>query len=194
MEWVLPVQKLTVGNIALSPPGSRPIAALSYNDGATFCHPSLSIMIPPLSVKSYDSTTGRLVLDTSSNHLSLKLQIKLQMLQDMLQEAIQYNQSTWFSTSYRTEEIRCGFQPLYEDSCLILHCNLRQGQDTALPIWSPSGWRAAKEEDFAVGSKVRIALKIQGISFLFRNDQTTWTSKSRVQHRILGIIPLLNHT
>lgn len=187
MEWFLPVQKLTVGNIALAPPGSRPLAALSYSDGATFCHPSLSIMVPPLPVKSYDTTTGRLVLDTSSNHL---LSLKLQMLQDMLQEAIQYNQSAWFSTSYRAEEIRNGFQPLYEDSSLLLHCNLRQAQDMALPIWTPTGWRGAKEEDLKVGAKIRLALKIQGISFLFRNEQNTWTSKSRVQHRIMGVIPL----
>lgn len=187
MEWFLPIQKMTVGNIVLSPPGARGLAALSYNDGATFCHPSLSIVIPPLPVKSYDSSSGRLVLDTSSNHL---LSLKLQMLQDMLQEAIQYNQTGWFSTTYRVEDIRNGFQPIYEDSSLILHCSLRHAQDTCLPVWSPSGWKAAEEDDFMVGAKVRIAMKIQGISFLFRNEQNTWTSKSRVQHRIIGVIPL----
>lgn len=178
---------MTVGNIVLAPPGPRSLAALSYNDGATFCHPSLSILIPPLPVKSYDSSSGRLVLDTSSNHL---LSLKLQMLQDMLQEAIQYNQTPWFSTTYRAEDIRNGFQPLYENSSLILHCTLRQAQDNCLPVWTPSGWRAAKEEDLIAGAKVRIAMKIQGISFLFRNEQNTWTSKSRVQHRIVAVIPL----
>lgn len=190
MEWLLPIQKLTVGNISMSAPGARqqkPLAALSYNDGSTYCHPTLSILLPPLSILSYDPASGRLVLDTTPNHL---LSLKLQMLQDMILEAIQYNQSSWFSTSYRIDEIRAGFQSLFESNSIVLHCPTQGGsgnESQRIPFFKEGKWTGVKGEWLAPKTKIRIAVKIQGISFLMR-EQNAWSSRSRVQHRILGII------
>lgn len=188
MEWVLPIQKMEVGHIVMAAPhqkSTKPLASLSYNDGSIYALPSLSLLFPPLKVVMYDPTTGRLELDTSNHHI---LSLKLTMLQDTLLEAVHYNQSSWFSSSYKLDDVRDGFQPLYKDSKLILHCPI--GSTDTHPVWTQEGWKPLQSSHLAVGSKVRVAIKVQGIGFLFRGDQSGWTSRSRVQHRVLGIIPL----
>jgi hypothetical protein len=194
MEWVLPIQKMELGHITMGTPNTKstkPIANLSYTDGSIYSLPSLSLIFPPLKVESYDPSTGRLELDTSALHI---LSMKLTMLQDTLLEAIHYNQYSWFSTSFRNEDIQDGFQPLYKDSKLILHCPVAStvlgGGEGGVPVWWEGGWQKLQASHLAVGSKVRVAVKVQGISFLLRSDQNRWTSRSRVQHRILGVIPM----
>jgi hypothetical protein len=63
MEWVIPLQKLEVSKIQTGGfmNGVKPLAPLYYMDGETH-FPSLSLLLPALLVKTYDSNTGKLVL------------------------------------------------------------------------------------------------------------------------------------
>jgi hypothetical protein len=206
MEWVLPVQKLLVDNISISYPWtkesikqSKPIATLSYRDENTIGMPTLSLLLPPIPIVSYDAHSGRLELDTSGYSL---VSLKLQTFQENLLEAIRCNQELWFGTSYTSEDIRSGFQPFFEGTRCILHCPMftqveKQGTlgtvPTCIPLFHNGAWKSATQDQFIVGKKIRVAIKIHGISFLVRpngsrNDKIQWTSRSRIQHRILGVI------
>ena len=218
MEWVLPVQKLLVDNITISYPWtkesikqSKPIATLSYRDEKNIGMPILSLLLPPLPIVSYDIHSGRLELDTSGYSL---VSLKLQKFQENLLEAILYNQTSWFGTAYPSEDIHAGFQPFFEGNRCILHCPMftqmeKQGVvgtvGTSIPLFHKGEWKCATQDQFRVGKKIRVAIKIHGISFLVRGgggggtraeslhdsmnvSKTLWTSRSRIQHRILGII------
>jgi hypothetical protein len=60
----------------------------------------------------------------------------------------------------------------------------------SIPIYKDGVWKKCfSSDDFKVGNRIRVAVKIHGISFLNRKDgDIKWSGKCRLQHRILGII------
>lgn len=194
MEWQLPIQKVEIGNINVGSPWSsrglaqKPMAPLSYF-GAQFRLPFLSILFPPLCIVEYVSATGKLVLDMSETSLA---SIKLSTLQDTLINAIMYHQMAWFKTDLSSDEVRQGFQPIIQDNKLILHCpytdmSVANKIFKNVPVYK-EGWGEFNPEDLAVGTRIRVAVKIHGISFLNRNETSEWSGRCRLQHKILGII------
>lgn len=197
MEWQLPIQKVEIGNINIGSPWSssrsdsrreyamKPMAPLSYF-GTQFRLPFVSLLFPPLPIVEYNAATGRLVLDMYETNLA---SIKLNTLQDTIVNAIMYHQTGWFRSEYSKEEIRRGFQPIIQDSHLILHC---PSVSAGISIFNNDSWDGTIE-DLKPGVRIRVAVKIHGISFLNRESESTslaqeWTGKCRLQHRILGII------
>jgi hypothetical protein len=82
MEWLIPaptlqIDQVQVGTITHS---AKPLVPLSYKD-AEHNFPSLSILLPSLKIKTFDSSTGHFVLSLTDNPATLG---KLQALQDML--------------------------------------------------------------------------------------------------------------
>ena len=194
MEWQLPIQKVEIGNINIGSPWSsrsdrreyamKPMAPLSYF-GTQFRLPFVSFLFPPLPIVEYNAATGRLVLDMYETNLA---SIKLNTLQDTIVNAIMYHQTGWFRSEYSKEEIRRGFQPIIQDSHLILHC---PSVSAGVSIFHNDSWDGTTEE-LKPGVRIRVAVKIHGISFLNRESAAAatqeWTGKCRLQHRILGII------
>jgi hypothetical protein len=197
MEWQLPIQKMEISNIQIGSPWMRQaqgqaqqppqqpqqqqahLAPLSYFS-PQIRMPSLSVLFPPLPIIDYVPQTGRLVLDIAETHLAC---IKLGTLQETLIAAIAFHQTAWFKTEYSVQQIRSGFQPLLSGTHLIFHC--------------PPGVASARgtnSGDLRVGSRVRVAVKIHGLSFLNRSDisgtDAGWTGRCRLQHRIVGIIQM----
>jgi hypothetical protein len=199
MEWQLPIQKVEIGNINIGSPWARghvskefmnkPMAPLSYF-GTQFRLPFVSLIFPPLPVVEYNHVTGKLVLDISETSLA---NIKLKTLQDTIINAIVYHQSGWFKSDFSKEEIAQGFQPIINDNHLILHCPIITSP-RAIPFYK-GGWKNTfTADDLTVGTRIRIAVKIHGISFLNRNEQASgmkWSGKCRLQHRILGVIAVV---
>jgi hypothetical protein len=194
MEWQLPIQKMEISNIQIGSPWMRAaataaaaaaaqqqqqahLAPLSYFS-PQFRMPSLSVLFPPLPIIDYVPQTGRLVLDIAETHLAC---IKLGTLQETLIAAVAFHQTAWFKTDYTVQQIRTGFQPLLSGTHLIFHC--------------PPGVVSSRANtaDLCVGSRIRIAVKIHGLSFLNRSDlsgtDAGWTGRCRLQHRIVGILP-----
>ena len=184
MEWLLPVQKLEIGNVNIGSPWAResrkeyeqkPMAPLSYF-GTQFRIPFVSVLFPPLGVVEYNPLTGKLVMDMAGNNLTC---IKLGALQDTLLGAICYHQAAWFKSEFSKEDVKVGFQPLYSDNRLHLFC-----PQTAR-FFKDGQWNTSC--DMVAGCKIRVAVKLHGISFLTRPDGS-WSGRCRFQHRILGII------
>ena len=201
MEWQLPVQKLEIGNVNIGSPwgraggrgyqggheSSKAMAPLSYF-GTQFRMPFVSILFPPLPIVEYVPATGKLTLDMSETSLA---SIKMSILQETLINAVLYHQHGWFKTEYSKDEIRNGFQPLFQENHLHFHCPIGSAASggpsgRTVPIYRDGAWSPALAPgDLKAGMRIRIAVKIHGISFLMHE---TWTGRCRLQHRIQGIL------
>jgi hypothetical protein len=190
MEWTIPVQTFDPSNVVVGDiqKSHKPMAPLSYKDGELWFQ-SLSILFPPLTVKSYDPDTGRLAISLQG-HSSLAT--KLQALQTAMLGATVANYSTWFPTERARgyEELASSFQNLVGHGCLYLYCPLvTTGSMNEIHIHSEGGWTRGVMPTgaLAAGKQIRVAVRFQGISFHQHPISNVWTGKSRVQHRILAI-------
>ena len=192
MEWQLPIQKVEIGNINIGSPWARehrkeyeqkPMAPLSYF-GTQFRIPFVSLLFPPLPILEYNQANGKLVLDMSGTNLAC---IKLQTFQDTLIGAIVYHQYGWFKSEFSKDDVKGGFQPIFYDNRLQLYCPSSGTGVRGIPYYSDKWNDTFSPNDLIVGRKIRVAVKIHGISFLNSPDGS-WSGRCRLQHRILGII------
>jgi hypothetical protein len=193
MEWLLPLQKMEVGKVHVGNlnRGTKLMAPLAYMDGS-FSMPHLSILLPPLPVKEYDPNTGKLLIQLSD---SLMTSSKLLALQETLLGAVYLQQRNWFSQSQRSpEEIRSFFQPFLDRDILHLYCPVVV-QDKKTPggnqieIWKKNVWhKGVRPGLLQKGDVIRIALRLQGLSFQSQNGLTEWTGRFRIQHKIISIL------
>lgn len=209
MEWQLPLQKVEIGNINIGSPWTsaqgaertqKPMAPLSYF-GTQFRLPFVSLIFPPLPVVEYNSATGKLVLDMFETNLA---SIKLNTLQDTIINAICYHQAVWFRTEFTKEEISNGFQQIIQNNHLHLHCPAAAATHASedagvsednhnvrsIPLFKEGEWcKSFSPSDLKTGARIRVAVKIHGISFL-TSATGGWSGRCRLQHRIVGIIAL----
>jgi hypothetical protein len=190
MEWTIPTQNLDVSKVRISSvtKSYKSMAALSYIDGE-LVFPSLSILLPHLMVKSYDVESGKLVLSLSG---LTALSNKITALQTLILQTTYANYRSWFSgEKERTyNELTTLFQPLISHGAIYLYCPLSNiAPYNDIRVFSGGGWtnNTSPSTLFKVGNKIRIAVRLQGISFHQHPVTKMWTGKSRVQHRILAI-------
>ena len=197
MEWVIPLQKLEVNKVQMGTfiNGAKPLAPLSYVDGE-IQFPSLSLLLPHLTVKSYDPQSGKLALILRESPSAYN---KLQALQSTLLSAVLANQTAWFNQPRRDlAELQALFQPMIEGDILHLYCPVsvqdkkNGGVDSIMvyrsekggPVLSSHGLRPAYLQP---GDSLRISLRIQGISFHNHPTFAEWTGKFRLQHKIIAL-------
>lgn len=185
MEWTIPIQKLEVNKIQVGQvqKTAKPLTPLSYADGPIVFQ-NLNLLLPPLLIKDYDVSTGKLILSLSESPATLS---KLLALQESLLTSVFLNQRTWFSESARTrEQIQSCFQPFVENSSLYLYCPLQnQEKRHTIHIWKDGEWkRLAATGLLQKGDSIRVAMRLQGISFQMNASNGLWTGRCRVQHKI----------
>lgn len=191
MEWTIPTQSLDVHKVKIQSPGRghKLLVPLSYVDGE-FRFPTLTLLLPSLPVKSYDATTGRLVL---SLHGSNGTYSKFQALQEHIVATVTEEQRAWFPSERfrRVEELQAGFQPIVDHHALNLYCPL--GTTTVpneVQIYRAGSWSCSPtlpSNLFTTGTQLRIAVRIHGVAFHKHPITGGWTGKFRIQHRILAI-------
>ena len=186
-EWTIPLQNFDATKIIIGAPthGSKLISPVGYSDGdATFN--VLSLLLPMLPVKSYEAATGRLQVSLQGSQVAAKLQ----QFQEMLINTVNTNQRTWFPAVKVSEkdDIRQGFQPFVEHGVLHLYCPLGASND--IHMYSGKMWvrGSISPSIFTPGKNIRLAIKIQGLSFHQHPLSRTWTGKFRLQHRILAVM------
>jgi hypothetical protein len=192
MEWVVPIQtfeppKVRIGQITSQP---KRLVPISYADGEIAFN-GISLLLPPLPVKSYDAASGRLILSLSGQAVTAT---KLQTLQDSVLVAVRNMQSAWFPGEKirGIEEIRGGFQPLIEGGLLHLYCPCTQSSVAAndISIYDGANWSYTKPTAklFAAGRVLRIAIKLHSMSFHQHTGNSMWTGRFRFQHRLLAVM------
>lgn len=185
MEWTIPIQKLEVSKIQFGPlqRSFKPLTPLSYTDGPIVFQ-NLNLLLPPLQVKEYDSSTGKLILSLAD---SPGTAAKLFALQDSLLNAVYTNQKLWFQEGVRTrDQIQNYFQSFVENTSLHLYCPLStQEKRHSISIWKDNQWKKFESTGlFAKGDSLRVAMRLQGISYQMNPTTNAWTGRFRVQHKI----------
>lgn len=186
MEWTIPIQKLEVTKVQTRQiqKSAKPITPLSYVDGP-FILQHVNILLPPLQIKEYDGTSGKLVLSLNESPGSLS---KLQALQETLLQKVYQQQSSWFpsETIRSKDQIHSLFQPFIEGDTLHLYCPLQTAEKkTFIYVWKNGIWN--KFTDIMLlqkGDVIRPVIRLQGISFQTNQLNGSWTGRFRVQHRI----------
>ena len=191
MEWCVPLQKFETAKVHIGSllEGPKPLVPLSYLDGQVQ-FPTLSILLPHATVKVFDSKTGR--LDISLRDTAQAAQ-KIQALQSSILAAVSAKQETWFRVQY--DELHKLFQPMIENDILHLYCpisNDKRGFSETISVFSTEGGKVhhttgVRENHIKPGDSIRVAVRIQGISFHSHPAYGQWTGKFRLQHRIISI-------
>ncbi len=187
MEWCIPIQTFQVEHVQLGTlmRGSKPMLPLAYKD-SDFQFPCLTLLLPTLSVVSYDPLNGRLVLSLSEHTQTLS---KLQTFQDMLLTAVVSQHMNWFAGNpKRSQDIRAGFQPMIQNGELHLYYPLSDNVDQRIPVYRGGHWTSGKTQPLKAGERVRIAFRLYGVSFHIPPNASTWSGKFRLQHKIVGIL------
>lgn len=192
MEWLIPLQTFQVDHVQLGTltQGPKPMTPFAYRD-AEFHFPNLSFLLPHLTVKLYEPATGRLVLTAAPDAL-----LKLVALQTTILKAVQQNCQRWFGRqgACSTSEIRAGFQPMVVDNELHLYCPNQDTTGYGIPLYAGGGGNWTRSTVTQVsgllrqGTRVRIALKLQGLSYHIHPATGQWSGKFRLQHKILAIL------
>jgi hypothetical protein len=191
MEWTIPLQKLEVSkvNVGAFLHGTKPLVPLAYIDGQ-IQFPSLNILLPPLTVKCYDPQTGK--LDVSLKESPAALQ-KLLALQKTLFQLVVNQQNNWFGRQSKSQEdLSSLFQPMIENDILHLYCPVtiqekRTGAECILVYTSKTHTKGVRPGHIQPGNTIRVAFRLQGISFHNNPLNGQWSGKFRFQHKILGI-------
>ena len=185
MEWTIPIQKLEVSKIHVESlqRSIKPLTPLSYADGPIVFQ-NLNILLPPLTVHEYDASTGRLLLNLTESPTTAS---KLLALQESFLASVYQNQKIWFPESSRTrDQIQKLFQPFVENTFLHLYCPLQlQEKRHTISIWKQNEWkRLTTPGMIQKGESIRVALRLQGISYQLDASSGQWTGRFRVQHKI----------
>jgi hypothetical protein len=188
MEWTIPIQKLEVTKIRVDPlqKNMKPLTPLSYADGPIVFQ-NLNLLLPPLKIHDYDATTGKLLLSLSDSSATAA---KLLALQESFLSAVYTNQRMWFPESNRTkEQIQRLFQSFVENTLLHLYCPLQvQEKRHTISIWRDGEWKRLSSPGLLQkGDSIRVALRLQGISYQLDTASGVWTGRFRVQHKIICI-------
>jgi hypothetical protein len=194
MEWSIPLQNFEASHLkhgALSK-GIKPLLPISYKDEDVEIQ-SVLLLLPTLPVKSYDSTTGKLVLSLTGQAVASK---RLASLQDSLLATLGHLQRELFPSERpkSAEALRSGFQPLLDGSNLILYCPCAPSGTGAggaeVNLYSKGVWSRGKLTAGTVlpGTRVRVALRVQGLSFHQSPETGAWTGRFRIQHRIVALL------
>jgi len=190
MEWLIPIQTFQVDKVQLGTliETSKPMMPLAYKDGENN-FPSLSLIFPLFPIKSFDPATGRLVLSLAEYPAILT---KMTTLQETLVSAVIQNHTHWFSQkeTMRITDARAGFQSMIRGSELHLYCPVNSDIQQTVPFYSGGAWskQGILKEKLEPGTRIRIAIRVQGISFHIHPSSGTWSGKYRIQHKILGIL------
>lgn len=191
MEWTIPLQKLEVAkvNVGAFLNGLKPLVPLAYVDGQ-IQFPALNILLPPLIVKQYDPQTGR--LDVSLKECP-SAQQKLIALQKTLFQLVMNQQNNWFGRQSKSQQdLEALFQPMIENDILHLYCPVtiqekRTGAELILVYSSKNLVKGVRPGHIQPGNTIRVAFRLQGISFHNNPVNGQWSGKFRFQHKILGI-------
>jgi hypothetical protein len=192
MEWCVPIQTFQVNRVQIGETvssGLKPTISISYKDN-DIVFSSLNILLPSIKIKSYTPSTGRLILSLDEHPTVLH---KITALHNMIVDAVFLNQQKWFPNQpymKKMSEIKNSIQSMITNSEINLYCPLNDTDIHGPNIYFENEWSQGAIEPglLSPGRKVRIVLKINGVSFHIYRTTDQWSGKFRLQHRIISLL------
>jgi hypothetical protein len=195
-EIFIPLQAIEVHNIHIDEPKKligpgipsyaidRPIALLSYST-SLFRMPTLGILTPFLKIHSWDSTTGKLELDITSDPI---VSTKYFMIQEHILNLLSSKPQWLFPHTRSKEDLRANFQEFIHEDILTIYLhgpNPEKKQTGRVWIWRDDEWqKGAGPNSFKKGQQIRVALRFQGVCFL---QTPAKKMRYRIQHQTVTI-------
>ena len=192
MEWCVPIQTFQIDRVQIGEVfsgGSKPTISISYKDN-DIVFSSLNILLPSIEIKSYTPSTGRLILSLDDNPSVLQ---KFTALHNIIIESVFLNQQKWFPNQpyvKKMSEIKSSIQSMITNSEINLYCPLNDIDIHGPNIYFQNEWSQGVIEPglLSPGRKVRVVLKINGVSFHIYRSTDQWSGKFRIQHRIISLL------
>ena len=181
-ELFLPIQSVSVDAINMQIPkhvhNIRPLFEFQYRtDDYTLLN--LPILTTFLKVHSWDSSTGRLELETDTITAAKIIAIQKRILQ------IVTSHPNWAS---RQSTIQQDFQYMYHNSILTVYLhgsNPDQAHTGRVWVWSGSQWKkGVSAMTLKKGQLIRLAVRFQGVCTLLSDGPRT---RYRIQHQSVAI-------
>ena len=115
------------------------------------------------------------------------------MLQDTILSSVFINQQRWFpqQTFLRKQaDIKNTFQPIIQNTEMNLYCPMSESDNHGPNIYTNNKWTKGTFESglLAPGVKIRVVIRLHGISFHVHQPSDQWSGKFRLQHRILAVL------
>lgn len=185
MEWAVPIQKLEVGKVHVGAlqGNVKPLTPLSYRDGH-YILPHLNLLLPTMTIQEYNPASGKLVLSLEDQ---TPVAAKLLALQETLLATVYLHQRQWFADAEKPREVLSAlFQPFVQTDGLSLFCPLQtQEKRQGISLWKDGAWKKLQSSgQLQKGDRIRVGLRLQGISYQTNAQTGAWTGRFRVQHRI----------
>lgn len=175
IECTIPAVSLQLSSLqALAPRdhGEKILFPLRYED-PLFSAQTVTLLLPPLKLKSYSATTQ--LLEVYADPILSKLQaIQEALLQQLL------SQKAWLSSaSLRASEIQHLFQPMLKQNILTVFLHPKTW------IFRNGTWKQGPATEFSAGSTLQLVLRLQGLQVL---PPTNPGKRIRIQHQTLGVL------
>ena len=191
MEWCIPIQTFQADHVEFGsiPTGQKPTISLSYRD-TDMNFSCLTLLMPILTIKSYTPSSGRLILSVQDSAQTVS---KLTTLQDTIVSNVYTNQQRWFpgsSSIKKLADIKSTFQSIINDTDINLYCPINESSEQGPNLYKDGKWSRGIIQSgiLTPGTKVRIIVKLQGVSFHIYPSNGQWSGKFRLQHRILAVL------
>ncbi len=181
-ELFLPIQIICTDFIQIQSPkyshANRPLSEFQYSTD-DFSLTNLPILTTFLKVHSWDSSTGRLELETDAITASKIVAIQKRIL------AVVSSHPTWAS---RQATIQQDFQYMYHNGIFTVYlhgANPDQVHTGRVWIWSGSQWKkGVSAVSLKKGQPIRLAIRFQGICTIQTEGSRT---RYRIQHQTVAI-------
>jgi hypothetical protein len=181
-ELFLPIQSINTDSIQIQTPkyshANRPLSEFQYSTD-DFSLTNLPILTTFLKVHSWDSSTGRLELETDAITASKIITIQKRIL------TIVSSHPSWAS---RHTTVQQDFQYMYHNGIFTVYlhgANPDQAHTGRVWIWSASQWKkGVGATTLRKGQQIRLAIRFQGICTIQAEGSRI---RYRIQHQTVAI-------
>jgi hypothetical protein len=198
-EFFIPLETINTENIEISKLGRGAshdkahdmMYTLAYSTDA-FILNSIPILTPFLKVHSWDSSTGRLELESDADSTSYN---KFSRIQELFFDYLCANLDDFrkYSVFTKMDLFNTFQQIVYKNLFVVyLHGVNPQQRRNMGRVWvlGATGWEKGVNADtFKKGQQVRVAFRFQGISYSPGGASSSGKIKCRLQHQTVAVIP-----
>lgn len=175
IECTLPLANLQLSSLQVLSPrdhGEKILFPLRYED-PLFSTQTVTLLLPPLKLKTYSATTQLLEVYADP------ILSKLQAIQESLLAKLATEKAWLAAVSLKGVEIQQLFQPILKNNILTVFLHPKTW------IFRAGSWKQGPHTEFSAGSTIQLVLRLQGLQVLL---PTNPGKRIRIQHQTLGVL------